>query len=53
MIPQPAFHKRVEEVAFFERFFQGVSVWADETVWLKRRFVKPRPTASMPLTRFT
>jgi predicted nucleic acid-binding protein len=30
VIPQAAFHKRAEEVAFFERFFQGVSVWADE-----------------------
>jgi predicted nucleic acid-binding protein len=31
VIPQAAFNKRVEEVAFFERFFQGVSVWADES----------------------
>lgn len=30
VIPQAAFHKRSDEVAFFERFFQGVSVWADE-----------------------
>lgn len=31
VIPQAAFHKRAEEVAFFERFFQGVSVWPAES----------------------
>lgn len=30
VIPQAVFHKKVDQVAFFERFFQGVSVWADE-----------------------
>jgi predicted nucleic acid-binding protein len=30
VIPKAAFHKRRNEVAFYERFFDGVSVWADE-----------------------
>ena len=30
VIPQAAFHKRTNEVAFYERFFESVSVWADE-----------------------
>lgn len=30
VIPQAAFHKRVDEVAFYERFFESVSVWANE-----------------------
>lgn len=30
VIPQAAFHKKDDQVAFFERFFQGVSVWAEE-----------------------
>lgn len=28
--PQAAFHKRADEVAFYERFFDGVSVWASD-----------------------
>ena len=31
MIPQAAFHKNAEEVAFYERFFESVNVWANET----------------------
>lgn len=30
VIPQAAFHKRTSEVAFYERFFESVRVWADE-----------------------
>lgn len=30
VIPQAVFHKRTTEVAFYERFFESVSVWADE-----------------------
>jgi len=30
VIPLAAFHKKGDQVAFFERFFQAVSVWADE-----------------------
>ena len=30
VIPQATFHKRANEVAFYERFFESVSVWADE-----------------------
>lgn len=30
VIPQAAFHKRTNEVAFYERFFESVTVWADE-----------------------
>jgi predicted nucleic acid-binding protein len=30
VIPQAAFHKRANEVAFYERFFESVSVWAEE-----------------------
>lgn len=30
VIPQAVFHKQANEVAFYERFFESVSVWADE-----------------------
>lgn len=30
MIPPAAYHKKLEEVAFYERFFESVSVWAKE-----------------------
>lgn len=30
VIPQAAFHKRVDELAFYERFFESVSVWVNE-----------------------
>jgi len=30
VIPLAAFHKKVDQIAFFERYFQAISVWADE-----------------------
>lgn len=38
VIPQAAFHKRAEEVAFYERFFEGVSVWVKEEGLVKAAF---------------
>lgn len=31
VIPLPAYHKKADQVAFFERYFGAVSVWVDET----------------------
>lgn len=30
VIPLAAFYKKVDQISLLERFFQGVSVWADE-----------------------
>jgi hypothetical protein len=30
VIQRAAFNQKVDQISFFGRFFQGVSVWADE-----------------------